>query len=289
MTDATATTTESTDASADATTTDKTDTTTETTEEAGADEGSEKTSDADPETPDFKLPDEYKDKPWADKVKSQEDLYKQIDNLNTLVGKKSIALDFENSTPEQIEEYLSSTRPETQEVYTFGEGAEEGFTGEIGKILFDAGISKFQGDQIIKNYEALEAQATNADNYTSMMKDRFGDSYDAVVTHVTQQFEQHLSKVDQDKLLERVPNEFLGIIYQLTSGILKAHGAEESGTHPDNKSGQIQGVTFDEQASKLRKEMKEMKNRAHTADEYSTKVKELDALYQNRNTTKGRK
>jgi len=34
-----------------------------------------------PASPDFKVPDAYKDKPWANKIKTEEDLYKQIDNL----------------------------------------------------------------------------------------------------------------------------------------------------------------------------------------------------------------
>ena len=41
---------------------------------------------------DFVLPDEYKEKPWAAKIKSTEDLCKQVDNLRHLLARKMLIL-----------------------------------------------------------------------------------------------------------------------------------------------------------------------------------------------------
>ena len=65
------------------------------------------------ESSDFALPDEYKESKWAQKVKSQDDLFKLIENQDALIGKKTIKpIDYETATPEQITEYHKSLAPE---------------------------------------------------------------------------------------------------------------------------------------------------------------------------------
>lgn len=64
-----------------------------------------------PAPSDFAIPEAYKDKPWASKVKSHDDLWKQLENTQSLIGKKAIAPDFKTATPQEIEDYYSQMRP----------------------------------------------------------------------------------------------------------------------------------------------------------------------------------
>ena len=153
--------------------------------------------------PDFTLPDEYKSKPWAAKIKNQDDLYKQLENMQALIGKKHLIPDFDKATPEEIQQYYDSVRPKDAAEYNLGEGTPEETAKAVQGILHKNGISKHQGNANIAEYQAIErAQvevATSAEGFTSEMEASFGKNYQQAVASVTRETAQHLS--DEDKQL----------------------------------------------------------------------------------------
>lgn len=236
------------------------------------------------EQPAFKVPDAYKEKPWASKIKSEDDLYKQLDNLDTAVGKKSIVPDFKNSTPEQIEEYLSKTRPENKDAYKFAEGAhvDPEFTGAIGDIMLKAGISEYQGNKVIEGYQALEKTkieaAMSADGFKDTMKKSFGDQFDGVVTAVVAQHKAVLNKEDQT-LMDTLPNEYLGLVYRLTQNMAQKYGAKETDIGANNPGGGVPGANLNDTRARLRAEIAAFDTKPHTADEKQAKINELNNTY----------
>ncbi len=241
---------------------------------------------ADPKAAAFVLPDEYKDKPWAAKVKSTEDLYKQIDNLTTLAGKKN-AYPAADATPEQLNEYYAGLRPESAEVYDFGKDhPNPEVAKQFGEMLFKSNISQHQAKQLITDYQAFEKatmeKATSADGFKEVMTKQFGEKYDATVATISKSLEQYASKEDQ-AVINAMPNEYIGSVYKLMDSILKAHGATQGGADLHNEKAGVPsgGVPIETQRSEIRSKITALENGPHTAKQKQDLVDALDATYRN--------
>lgn len=239
----------------------------------------------------YKIPDAYKEKPWASKIKSEEDLYKQIDNLTGLVGKKSVAPDFKTATPEAIEEYFAGLRPADKKAYQFGEGVDEAYVGSVADILYENGISEFQANKLIPAYQALEQKqleaATSADGFKAVMTEGFGEKYDAVVAHAEGHFKTALSESSQ-QLLDVMPNQFLRPLYEMAEAHRKAiadlkkqYGVEENGDAHIEKGGTVQPQDITKVRADLRRQISEIDARPHTAAERQKLVDDLHNTYAN--------
>ncbi len=251
------------------------------------------------ETPAWKVPDAYKEKPWAAKLKSEDDLYKQLDALDTAVGKKHRTPDFKTATPQELDEYFNTLRPTDKAAYKFGEENtfDPEFTGSVADMLYNAGVSEHQAAKLIPAYQAVERQrleqATSADGFKSVMAKSFGDKYDGVVAGVVAEHKQHLS-VDDQKLLDTIPNEYLGVVYRLTekmradkANIVKQYGAHENGDAHAQNNVQVQAVDMDAKRADLRKKISDIGQRNHTAEEKQKLIDELQATYAT-TTSKGK-
>lgn len=88
-----------------------------------------------PETPapsnDFSIPEEFAEKGWASKIKSQDDLFKAHDSLSSMLNERKLPT--QDSTPEEWEEFHNKMRPETASAYelTLPEGVEAEIDGEL--------------------------------------------------------------------------------------------------------------------------------------------------------------
>lgn len=239
---------------------------------------------ATPAPTEFKLPDAHKDKPWASKIKSQDDVYKTLDNLQTAIGKKSL-YPAADATPEEWDQYLAGMRPEDASVYEFGEGANKEFVEAISPVLLEAGISKHQAGKLIPAYQKFEAamaeQYTSADGFKAEMVKSFGDKYDATVASIVNEHKQHLSQDDQ-ALMDKIPNQYLGVVYRLTSAMQKAYGANEGGADAHTqKGGAPIGEDINKVRSELRSQITALETRPHTAQEKQDLVDKLQKTYEN--------
>jgi len=247
-----------------------------TTEATGTDTTAEATA-AGATTEEFSLPDEYKDKPWAEKIKSQEDAYKQIENLTALVGKKTIqAIDYETASPEDIEAYHASLAPENgAEGYSWGEESMPEITKPMADIMLKAGINSHQQKLIAEGFDGLIGQIagdrmeadTSAEGYNAMMKESFGDDYEKIAGTIEATLKEHILSDDDKKVFDGVDNKTRvamdRAIHSLMSkyedrikAILEEHGATESGAQAEGGEGGVQSATKAEQRSKIRAEMR---------------------------------
>ncbi|MFA5116369.1 MAG: hypothetical protein WC486_03715 [Candidatus Omnitrophota bacterium] len=230
----------------------------------------------------FTIPKEYAEKGWAKKIKTQDDVFKLIDNLDGLAGKKMVVPDFEKSTPEEINTYLSTLRGDTKiEDYKFPEGANKEITDKIAKILYDNGTPKAIGNKIIVAYSELEksviAQKYSKEGMEAVLKTSFGDDYQKTAGASANLLAKHLSAEDR-KVLEKIPNEHLGLIYRLTNNIIKAYGIKEE---IDGSGGQGGAAAGDVEATRkaIRAEIAELSKRSHTAEEKQKLIDKLEATY----------
>jgi hypothetical protein len=214
----------------------------------------------------FKIPDEYKDKGWARNIKNHDDVYKMLDNSQSMIGKKLGVPDWEKSTPEEIEAFYSKTRPENPDDYTLQDLGED--DSAFFKDLFHKnGISTKQAEALVGGYKQSIDKAIqplfSADGYKEEMTNRFGDKYEAITNKVADFIKAEASETDR-KLLEQLPNNVLGIVNQLIHTTLERHGI---------KDGDIGGSTAAKTASTevdfgaYVKEMESLKRRPHEIED----------------------
>lgn len=244
----------------------------------------------------WQVPEAYKDKPWAAKVKSEEDLYKQIDNLTGLVGKKTVALDYTTATPEEITAHHKALAPADAADYKFDtiEGIDVERMDKVAPILQKAGLTVNQAQTVASEYAKFEnsilAEATSADGFKDQMTKSFGEKYEGAVASVVALHKAHLSPEDA-KLMDAMPNEYLGGVYRLTQKMAEAHkaevtalkkqyGAEENGDAHLNRGGNVPEQTKEQKRAVYIKELSVIDdNPFHTAAQRQTVLDKIQALY----------
>lgn len=247
---------------------------------------------ADPSTPpdskpkapasDFTIPDAYKDKPWASKVKNQEDLWKQLENTQTLIGKKHVAPDFKTATPTEIEEYFKGIRPADKKAYKFDDNAPDYIKEGFSDLLFKNGISEYQADNLIKGFNDTMAKQLDLSYGEASMKEEmkksFGDNYEEVTGKMNTFIKANLSPEDQKKLDGKMPNELLGLFYRMANNLHKAYGIKDDGLGGDTPPGNVKhDVT--ELRTQIRKQINDLVKGPHTADQKKDLTDKLSATY----------
>lgn len=231
----------------------------------------------------FKIPDAYKDKPWAAKIKSEEDLYKQLDGAQELLGKKTIMPDLEKATPKEREEYYASVRPKSPEDYKFDDAATTPeLKGAFGKLLFDNGISAYQGNKLIEQYNAMEAAQRNEmfseEGFLKTLETSFGKDYKPIAAEADKILKENLSDADYAELDSKIPNQYVGIMYRFAAKIKEQYGISESGkAAAEDPSGNNPGDIKAKQ-TELRAKIREA-DKAGKFDDKARYQAELDATY----------
>jgi hypothetical protein len=121
------------------------------------------------EPPAFVVPDAYKDRGWVEKVKSPDDLWKTLDNAQSLLGKRPAGIPANDAPDAEWEAFYKVARPESADKYTLGdiEGVPEGldlapYKATAQKLMFEAGLTQRQADAMWKQYAATEIGAVKA-------------------------------------------------------------------------------------------------------------------------------
>ncbi|MEE9356577.1 MAG: hypothetical protein V3U75_13385 [Methylococcaceae bacterium] len=236
----------------------------------------------------FEIPDAFKEKGWAEHLKSTDDLWNKIDNLQKFTSQKNATPDFEKATPQEIEDYFKESRPEDKGDYNFKTsedyeetGMEEGFS----TLLHEAGVTKYQGDLLIKGYQDMEAKQKDAlfdtDTFMKEMEGVFGNGFEVKLDQTRQFIEGNLNDA-QKKSLNDVPNSHLKLIYELANNISKSYGASESGKGGESQPGFTPKASTKERQSELRAQIREKDKSMHLPNSYDEKqalIRELDETY----------
>lgn len=246
-------------------------------------------------TGDFRVPDAYKDKPWATKIKSNDDAWKMLDGSQELIGKKVLPnVNFATATPEELTRFNEAHRPADANAYGFKDlGMDENTGGMLGKIFHDNGVPAHQGKAVVTAYQAFERQqleaATSADGFKAVMTKNFGDGYEAVVAQNANLHKKYLPP-EVAARFEKLPNEVLGGVFQLTEGMRKAHAEEiaaikkeygvvETGAQGEVNNGSLPPEDVNKVRDDLRNEIAQLSKRPHTEAEKKVLTDKLQATY----------
>lgn len=241
-----------------------------------------------PPAGDFKIPEEFKDKPWATKVKTQEDLWKQLSNAQELIGKKSIVPDLSKATPEEREAYYAQTRPKSAEEYVFTDSKIVPVTPEIQTAVRDIfmknGVSATAGNEIIKQYQALgeaqSAQMFSPDGFKTSMETAFGKDWEKVTGHTRNTLTGLMTKED-GAMLDKLPNSYLSLIYRTLGNVVKAYGITEKNAAHLAERGGIAPTDVESVRQGIRNDLSALGGKPHTAEQHQALVDKLNATYQN--------
>lgn len=220
-------------------------------------------------TGDFSVPDAYKDKPWSAKIKTQDDLWKQLDNTQTLVGKKSVIPDFEKGDQKEIDEYIGQLRPKDKSAYKLADTIPEEERGPIVDILHEAGlpapIANKMMEKMMAHVLGLSSKMYDRDDFFKAAEGKFGAGYKDTIGKA----KQLVNGVIPKELAERIdamPNEYHVAFYEGLKAIMDKYGATESGA--PGEGGEGAGADNKEEARKaIRAEIATLEKKPHTVEQ----------------------
>lgn len=221
----------------------------------------------------FQVPEAYREKPWASKIKSDEDAWKALDNAQALIGKKSIVPDFETASTEEVEQYLQTLRPKDMNAYEISDTPQE-FQEAYKKLFYDSGLSKPQAQKLYEGYKKFEAstleQSMSKEGFLSEMGKSFGDKSETYIAKVRNEIKRTLPQEDIE-MLDKLPNNYLGAVYRLVAKQLDAYGIKDSGFGAGHGGGNLSVSTSDlqKQVNETRQAMVDLQRRPHTEQERS--------------------
>lgn len=202
----------------------------------------EETTNTTPSTPEFAVPDEYKEEGWTNNIKSYDDLWKMNANAQKMIGKKSL-LPNESSSDEEWNGFISKMRPSSETDYAleFDDEQEKAF---FEKAFYENGVSKKQAQAIAKAYKqasaAVNAEMYDKSGYDKMMSERFGDKSGEVQKAVTDLLTKELSKEDQ-AAIEAMPNNIVGVLYGVVNTLRERFAIKDSDLAAGNPSSSTGG------------------------------------------------
>lgn len=141
-----------------------------------------------PQASEFSIPEAYKGKGWAEKIKTPDDVWKSLDSAQSMLGKRPAGIPALEASAEEWTKFAEALRPKSADDYGLGavEGLPEGFDvapykEKAQKLMHEAGLDKRQADALWKQYMAAEMTSASERNaardkeYDEGMAKLFGD------------------------------------------------------------------------------------------------------------------
>jgi hypothetical protein len=182
------------------------------------------------EAVDFAVPEEYKNAGWASNIKSYDDLWKQHDNAQKLIGRKTIGIPNADSSEDEIQEFYSKVRPENSDKYDFDLGDD---TEAFRKIFYDNGVSERQAKAITEAYKESVRKASEGlyseEGFKETMEEALGEDYQKKIEKVNGFLKQYGRKSALAEI-DKLPNETLGLVYGLINLTMDKYAVKELGT-----------------------------------------------------------
>lgn len=182
-------------------------------------------------TPDFTIPDDYKDKGWAAKVKSTDDLWKTLDNAQQMIGKKAVVPDFDKAPPEEIDAYLAQLRPADKSAYQFGEGMDDNLKTAYADALYEAGIPAYSANKVAAKMAEVEKAMTeemmSLEKLAEMAQQKFGSTYKETMQQAVEFFRGVDPKFDE--FFDALPNTAALKVVELAKGVRDAYDKKQGG------------------------------------------------------------
>jgi len=235
------------------------------------------TTPADVTPTEFTPPEEYKDKGWAKNIKSVEDLWKNNDNAQGLIGKKTIGgvEDWDNA--EQRTEFFNKMTPEKYEV----EGLQESNADAYNDVFKESGLSNWQAQNLVTKVNEMQnaelETLMSKDGFDTVMKESFNGDTEAQ-SGAKALLDKNTNEADQT-ILSTLTNEQAGAMYRMANSFSKTHGVSEGQAINSEASSQTGGGDVKATRAQIYKEMTALAGKPHGAEQKQALQARLDATY----------
>ena len=162
--------------------------------------------------PSFSIPEDYADRGWAEKIKSNDDLFKAYDNAQSMIGKRPAGIPSNDASDEEWNQfYKAMGRPDEPKYdFTEPEGLPEGFDTtpfreQASEILHKAGLTPKQADKVYNEYLKMELESAGSqqeqsaeqqkqldEQYDQLRKEHFADDAEKYETLLKEDFAKHV-------------------------------------------------------------------------------------------------
>lgn len=183
----------------------------------------------------FTIPDEYKDRGWASKIQSADDLFKSYDNAQTLIGKRPAGIPTKDASDAEWDAFYKAAGRPDEPIYEFSdpEGLPEDmdlsdFKAKASELFHKAGLNQRQAQALLNNYLELELQASSTQTeaqraeqeakdaeFDKLVTEQFGDNYEAELNKTVAAFERHAPQSLRDSLNDIIvdnPRALAGLV-----------------------------------------------------------------------------
>jgi len=140
----------------------------------------------------FTIPDAYKDRGYVEKIKSPDDLWKTLDNAQSLLGKRPAGIPANDAPQEEWDKfYQAAGRPDAPDKYslTDPEGLPEGLDLTESKksamqMMHEAGLTQRQAEALWKKYVGSSLEGANKSKaeqdaqFDKITKEHFGGDFE---------------------------------------------------------------------------------------------------------------
>jgi len=244
-------------------------------------------------TPEFSVPEAYKTASWAGKVKSIDDVYKQLDNLDKLAGKKAVAaIDYANAKPEEIQAYHDSLAAKDISAYGF-QDINEPVAAAVGNAFKKAGLNEYQGKQMLETLmpffveadQKSKAEATSLEGYTKLAQEAFGENYKAQAEKVEKTLKTFAPDDATKAAFDEMPNSTRIVVDKTVAKIVesyeakiadmvKQYGITESGAQAGANAGNVVG-DIEKIRSDLRQKIYDLSSKPFATVEEKKKLTDM--------------
>lgn len=233
------------------------------------------------------LPENLRSEKSLEGVKSVEDLANQFLNAQKLIGKKTIGLPSEDSTPEQIEDFYSRLRPKTSDSYEFDNSVlPEGFERSeeeakaVKDIFYKAGLSAHQAKIVQSEYEKLmlskePSKEEQEAAFEAKGKKVLGDKYQEIMETATK-FSRDYIPESARELAANLDNEAMLVVASMIHGIKGKASEDNAGL---NAGAGSQVMTDNERRERAGQLLAEMQKLGSLHPRYEELNKQRQALY----------
>ncbi len=246
----------------------------------------------------FQVPQEYAGKGWVEKIKSPDDLWKTLDNAQSLLGKRPAGIPSPDASAEEWEKfYTAAGRPESADKYALADtfdGMPEGlelskFKERAAGLAHKLGLNQKQAETMWQEYLTMSAgdfkeaqegwQKTQAEKdaeFDQITQKVFGDQYDAkakaasefISAHLPQELAGVMADVGDNPKALAAMIAISDAAQQAIADVKAKYGGEDKLT-----SGQGTGISEQE----IRQKLVEAKANAAKAEPWSIERKGFEA------------
>ena len=228
----------------------------------------------------FQLPEHLRES-LGSFIKTQDDVWKQLDYLNKLKGQKEILpIDYSKATQEEITAYHAKTA--AKDVSNYEVQSETRLGKAVAEAFKTAGLSAYQGKQIMQAIRPIMQEEVSPEGYEKISKEVFGEKYLDVRKQSAEIMKGALTD-DMIKVIDTLPNEYKvamdSIVLSIKTKLEKDYGVRSGGASPSGTSSQIGVADLNKQRGEIFKQISAMKNRPHSEAEKKSLLDQLNATF----------